>query len=330
MVSHDVWWAGVSSRSHIAYGVSWIREMLRREPGDVAVHMFNSRSFHTDEDISTEVIAAEIDDDRVSVDRWDGSKAPKGTKLWMLSTGAVGIKPWLRLAAKHPFRRRTVVVTDEGLGTYGNWKSRHAATLRQGGKDPQAALRTTAVQCATGLLTHIRWPLHVETSPGRWGLNKPVADEFRRAAPEPDRSGKRVAFLTQPWPEGGVMSQEQYAAHVDEVARAVAAAGMEFVVVPHPGEPAQRYARYSAASTSVLAEYSPVVLGATVIVGASSTAMLNVAAIHGVPAVRVGTPELTKLDQEMSDKQQSLLGQYAAPSLTPAELGRRLSQGFGR
>ncbi len=330
MVSHDVWWAGVMSRSHITYGVAWLRELLRREPGEVAVHMFPARSFHTSEEISTSLVAAELDDPRLTVDLWDGTKTPRSSRHWLISTGAVGIKPWLRLTATHPFKRLTVVVTDEGLGTYGNWKSRHDATLRQGGRDPQAALRTTAVECATALLTHIRWPLHVQTGSGRWGLNKPVADEFRRTAPAPDRSSARVVFLTQPWPEVGVISEEHYAAHVDDVARAVATAGLEFVVVPHPGEPAGRYARYGATPTSTLAEYNPLVLGARAIVGASSTAMLNVAAVHGVPALRVGTPELSRLDYEMAPDQQSLLGQYAAPSVTPDGLGRRLAQGFGR
>lgn len=330
VVRHDVWWAGVMSRSHIPYGVAWLRELLRRESGEVALHMFPSRSFHTSEEISTSLVAAELDDPRITVYRWDGAKAPRSSNHWLLSTGAVGIKPWLRLTAKHPFKRLTVVVIDEGLGTYGNWKSRHDATLRQGGKDPQAALRTTAVEGATRLLTHIRWPLHVQTSPGRWALNKPVADEFRRIAPAPDRSSDRVVFLTQPWPEVGVISEVRYAAHVEYVARAVKSAGLDFVVAPHPGEPAGRYARYETTPTSTLAECNPLVLGAKAIVGASSTAMLNVAAIHGVPALRVGTQDLSRLDYEMAPNQRSLLGQYAAPSVTAAELGRRLSQGFGR
>lgn len=329
MVTHVVWWAGVASRAHLTYGISWIRELLRREPGSVELRMLGTRTFFGGDEITPDDVAGIIADAAVTVTSGLGGKAPKGAKPWLLSTGAVGIKPWLRIKARHLTRRVTVVVTDEGIGTYGNWRSRHQAMGRQGVPEPWRTIRTTAVEGATKLLTDERWATHVRSGK-KWGLNKQVGDEFRAAAPKPDDHPGRVVFLSQAWPELGVLDEAKYAQHLDEVARAVQLAGREFVVLPHPGEPKERHERYAVEGPQVLAEFHPVALGAEVLVGASSTAMLNLAAVHGIPAIRVGTPELTKLDHDLAPGQASLLGQYAAPSLSPVEFGRRLSQGLGR
>lgn len=326
-MTHVVVWAGVSSRTHLVYGASWIRELARREPGAITVELMDSRTFFGAEAI-TPAVVADLLPENMTVTTWQGERAPRDAKLWMLSVGAVGIKPWLKLRSLHPFRRFPVIVTDEGLSTYGNWTARRQAGQRQGVREPWLSIRTTAVESATSMLTTTRWPLHVETGSG-WGLNKSAAQEFRRLAPAPDPVARTV-FLSQPWPELGVLSEERYLAHVDEVARASAAAGLEFTVLPHPGEPRGRFDRFGVSPATDLAEFNPVALGARVLTGASSTAMLNLAAIHGIPAARVGTPELADLDRKLAPGQASLLSHYATPSLTPGEFGRRLSQGFGR
>ena len=56
-------------------------------------------------------------------------------------------------------------------------------------------------------------------------------------------------------------------------------------------------------------------------VGSTSTGMLNVAAIHGVPTMRVGTQELDLLDRQLSPEQASRwLGVPVARPMTLAEL----------
>jgi hypothetical protein len=327
VVNHTVVWAGVASRTHLVYGASWIRELARREDGEVAVEMMEGRMFFGDEALDPEVVASFLPDG-VSVRPWTGQPAEPDGELWLLSVGAVGIKPWLRLRAKNPTRRFSVVVTDEGISTYGNWRSRREAHKRQGVREPWRTVRTSAVELATMTLATSRWPLHVQTDDG-WALNKPAADEFRRLAPEPDRA-ERAVFISQPWPELGVMDESEYVHHVDDVARASRAAGLEFVVVPHPGEPEARFAHLSVTDGHTMAELNPVALGARVLAGASSTAMLNLAAIHGIPAVRVGTPQLADLDRRLAPRQATLLSRYATPSLSPEAFGRRLSQGFRR
>lgn len=326
-MKHVVVWAGVASRTHLVYGASWIRELVRREPGGVRVELMDSRTFFGAEAITPAVVGDLLPAD-VTVTAWQAERVPKDSKLWLLSVGAVGIKPWLKLRALHPARRIPVVVTDEGLSTYGNWAARRQAGRRQGVQEPWLTLRTTAVEAATLALATSRWSLHVETDRG-WSLNKPAAELFRELAPAPERRG-RVVFLSQPWPELGVLRESQYLDHVDDVARAAARAGLGFVVMPHPGERAGRFSHHEVPPKVDLAEFSPVALGAQVLAGASSTAMLNVAAIHGVPAARVGTPELADLDRRLAPRQASLLAHYATPALSPEDFGRRLSQGFGR
>lgn len=326
MVNHTVVWAGVASRTHLVYGASWIRELTRQQPGDVTVEMMGSRTFFGDEAI-TPAVVADLLPDHVTVVPWSNAATPKDRQLWMLSVGAVGIKPWLRLHAKNPGRRFEVIVSDEGLGSYGNWFSRREAHRRQGVNEPWRSVRTSAVETATWALTSTRWPLHVETTKG-WALNKPAADEFRRLAPEPEVAD-RVVFISQPWPELGIMDESEYLHHIDDVARASRAAGLGFVVLPHPGEPRGRFDHLEVAGGAEMAECNAVALGAKLLAGASSTAMLNLAAIHGIPAVRVGTPQLADLDRKLAPRQASLLSRYAAPSLSPEAFGRRLSQGLG-
>lgn len=327
MVNHVVVWAGISSRTHLIYGVSWIRELLRREPGHVQVQLMGSRLFFGDEAVTPQSVL-DLMPEGVDVINWRADITPAATKLWMLSVGAVGIKPWVRLRQTHPFRRFPVIIIDEGIGTYGSWSSRRQAYRRQGGSEPWSTIRTTAVEGATALLGTSRWPLHL-VSNGGWALNKPVADEFRRLAPEPC-VGNRVVFLSQPWPELGVVDESAYRAHVDEIREATLTAGLEFAILPHPGEDPARYDKQDLVDSLAMAELNPEVLGAKLIVGASSTALLNVAAIHHVPAWRLGMPELDELDRRLAPRQASLLAHYASPAMIPAEFGRKLTQSFGR
>lgn len=322
MVNH-VFWAGVANKSHLYYGFSWLRELLSRESERVELHMMGARSFFTAEEITCDEIATILDDPGFTVTQWDGSPAPRSDRIWMLSTGAVGIKPWLRLREVHRLRRIPVIVSDEGLGSYGNWKARWQAMARQGVGEPHRTLRTFAVAVATATLTTRRWPLHLHTSSG-WVLNKPAAAEFRRHAPTISPY-PRAVFLSQPWVEMGFLSEDRYLQHIDCIAQNVLAHDLDFAVLPHPGEDQTRYRHWQVHAPTSLAEFNPVALSARVLLGASSTAMVNLASLYGISAMRVGTPELLQLDEKLTKHQASLLNQYVAPSVNEEDFGRRLS-----
>lgn len=304
MVSHHVWWTGLASRAHLIYGASWLRQL----DGDVSVSLFPFRTFLDAPELTLDDVREAVPD-RVAVESWDpAAPVPAADRRALLSVGAVGIKPWLQLRRKLGTARLPVVITDEGFGSYGDWSSRRDAWARQGVKEPWRSVRTAAVTTASALLTSRRWLLYRQVRRD-WRLNPPVAEEFRRYARRSHADGGAV-FLTQPWPELGVMSEQRYLAHIREVADACADAGLRFTIHPHPAERPERYEDWAVHRLQELAELDEQSVNATVLLGATSTAMLNVAAIHGVPAMRVGFPELPGLEQTHSNRQQSLLEHY--------------------
>ncbi|BDZ58890.1 hypothetical protein [Barrientosiimonas endolithica] len=52
--------------------------------------------------------------------------------------------------------------------------------------------------------------------------------------------------------------------------------------------------------------------------------MLNLAAVHGVPAVRVGVPGRPDLDTNLSSQQTSLLDQFLGPVVPDDAVHERL------
>lgn len=318
-MTRRVFWCGVASRAHVLYGSSW----LRQQPRPTAVTLFPPRRFLDGPGLTIDDVRALLPDD-IPVTVWaDGTALNPGEEPWCLSVGAVGLKPWLQLRRAVGARRMPVVVTDEGLGSYGNWTSRRTAWKREGVRDPWLSVRTSAVLGATAVLASRRWRLHLHR-PSGWELNQPVADEFRRHVSRSQAQG--AFFLSQPWPELGVVSEERYLAHIDAVATACEEVGLPFSVHPHPVEPEGRYSRWTVARVVDLAELEPSVVNAAVLLGTSSTAMLNLAAIHRVPAVRVGTPELMALDRELSTSQATLLQNYTGGFVGVRELASTLRE----
>ena len=65
---------------------------------------------------------------------------------------------------------------------------------------------------------------------------------------------------------------------------------------PHPSESPARYRGFVLMGGSGPAELDREVTEASVVVGSNSTALLNLAAVHGTRAVRVTAPELSPLE----------------------------------
>lgn len=318
-MTQRVFWCGIASRAHLVYGAAWIRTLT----GPVRVTVFPTHSF-------LDAASVGIDDVRsmlpvgVVVDEWrDDPALHDGEHPTLLSVGAVGLKPWLTLRRTIGPRRLPVIVTDEGLGSYGNWVSRRQAWAREGVREPWLSVRTAAVTAGSALLTSHRWRLH-EPRPGGWWLNPAIADEFRRHATRTEADGGAV-FLSQPWPELGVMPEAAYLRHVERLAEASMRAGLGFTVHPHPAEDPGRYAAWPVHTSHGLAELDPQTVNASVLLGASSTGMLNVAAVHGVPAMRVGPVEVATLERHLTPRQRSLLEHYLGRPVDEGQWTSRLS-----
>jgi hypothetical protein len=129
-----------------------------------------------------------------------------------------------------------------------------------------------------------------------------------------------VVFLTQPWVDHGLISESDYLAHLAAVAERVEDAGMEFRIRPHPTEPDGRYSRFGVLPTGRPAELDPEVLRARLLLGETSTALLNLAAVHGLSAARVIGPLAGVNSIALSDVQAALFRQFVPTSVTLAEL----------
>lgn len=322
--------SGVRNRTHLVYVASWVRRLLATRAGAVVVRSLGTGGFLGRTTVTAEDVAGFLPDDpRLTVVTGPdpAALAPGAAVDWVyLAVGAPGIKPWARMVARRPLHRPRVVVVDEGLGTYGTWRTRRDAWVRQGGGRVWPTVRALAVSTAVARLTDERWALYVRDGrpTGRWRVNPPVADEFRRRVPVPGRRTDTAVYLAQPWVALGLLAADDYRAHLAQIGAAAAAAGLDFVVRPHPADPDDLYRGLPVAVGHGPAEMDPQVVAARVALGSTSTALLNLAALYGTTAVRVRHPRLDHLDHELGPDQRSLLEQFVPASADPADLAALL------
>lgn len=322
-----VFLSGVQSVTHLVYASSYLRQLIADTGSsitlvDLGIGQFLGRANVTAEDLR-EVLG---DDPKLTVVRAQGSirwRSEPGERCIYIGVGAPGIKPYLRLRSAQPFRRVHVVVIDDGIGSYGNWSTRRDAMRRQGGREPWSSIRALAVGAARGVLTNERWALFRRVN-NEWVVDDRVAATFRTGVTFPDRRASVCVFLSQPWVDLGLITEAAYLAHVRELASVCRSAGLDFQLRPHPAEPAQRYAEFQVTRRPGPAELDPNIAGAALVVGATSSALLNVSALYGTPAFRVVPPELADLDRQLSPGQRSLLSSFLPVARPVAALSEML------
>ena len=301
--------AGLASRTHLVYAASYLRHLLRRTTGPVEVVARPTGGFRGRTPLTDAEVTAGLPHDPLLTAVPAAAERRPGARTVLLSVGVPGIKPYLRLLADER-RPPWVVVCDEGLGTYGSLGTRHAALRREGSAEPKASIVAAARTGADRGLTDQRWRLYVRDRRQGWQIEPDVAEEFRRAL---TRSGtpRRVAvYLTQPWVELGLLSADAYRRHLDAVAASCRSAGLRLQVRPHPVEEPGRYAGLDLITGPVPAELDARVVDASAVLGGPSTALLNLAAVHGVPAIWLRLPETRALEAAMSERQRSLLSAF--------------------
>lgn len=321
--------SGVRSRTHLLHVASYVRHLLATRIGEVVVHSLGTAGFLGRTTVTAEDVVAFLPEHprlTVHTDPAPAALAPGRHAEWIyLAVGAPGIKPWLRMAAHQPRHRPHVVVVDEGLGTYGTWRTRRDAWVRQGGGRVWPTVRALAVSGATGLLTDERWPLYRRLpGGGPWQVHEPVAEEFRRRVPVPAQRADRAVYLAQPWVAMGVLGAEDHRRHLAAVERAVRTAGLDFVIRPHPADPDDSYRGMPVAVGTGPAELDPEVVGSRVALGTTSTALLNLAALYDMAALRVQHPSLAHLDDGLGPDQRSLLDRFLPRTVVPEQLAGTL------
>lgn len=311
--------AGLASRTHLVYAASYLRHLMRRTTGPVEVVARPSGGFRGRTPLTDADVRAGLPRDPLLTHVAPGEPPRPGTRAVLLSVGVPGIKPYLRLlAGEH--RRVWVVVSDEGIGTYGNLGTRRAALRREGGAEPWASVVAAARTGADRLLTDQRWRLYDRRGRGGWHVREEVADEFRRAVMRSGTPRRTAVYLTQPWVELGLISAAEYRRHLDAVAEACASAGLGLQVRPHPVEDPRAYAELDLITGALPAELDARVVDAAVVLGGPSTALLNLAAVHGVPTIWLRLPEVAALEAGMSGAQRSLFGAFVPLRATAREL----------
>lgn len=311
---------GVRSRTHLVHVSAYLRDALQ-EGEDLDVGYLIGGRFLGHATVEARDIARFLPDDprlRVQlverIDDW----APGGD-LAYVAVGAPGIRPWLQLRRRAGRARIRVVVTDEGIGTYGTWRTRHDAWRRQGACEPWCAVRTTAVRVADRALTTQRFAMYAKSHD--WALDPRIAAEFRSRVCADDGAGAdRVVLLTQPWVEVGALPEAAYLAHVDQIRERVRADGRRLVVRPHPSEDPARYDDFETLTGDLPAELDGRVIGSAAVVGGTSTALLNCAALHGMEARRLVVPGLEHLEDRLGADQRSLMRRYLPAAVPVADL----------
>jgi len=329
-VGRTVVLTGVTSVTHLVYAASWLRSQLS---SGASIDLYVRRPgtlFGVTRVGQPELESYLPRHERLRIREGDHPAYDNGgdSRVTLLSVGAPGLRSCATLV-RRGLGRPHVVVVDEGIGSYGDVHTRLAAYRRVGGSGPWPVVRAAAVAGAHRLLTAERWTTYRrrEDGAGGWEVNASVAAEFARHVTGDPSPARTAVYLTQPWPELGVMAVDDYLAHLDQVAEACRTAGLSLVVHPHPADDASRYRGYEVRRTGRPVELDRFVTTADVVIGSNSTALLNVTALEGVRAVRVTPPGTQALEDALSVDQRELLDHFLPPFVTPAQLARALAPG---
>lgn len=323
--------AGLSSRSHLVYAASYVRHLLGRTSGPVEVVARPSGGFRGTNPLTAGDVGRAFPEDPLLSYVHPGTPRRPGSRTVLLSVGVPGIKPYLGLL-RGERRPAWVVVCDEGIGTYGDFGTRLAALRREGTRTPRASLVAGARTTADVVLTDQRWNLYVRDRSAHdgWRVEQEVAGEFLRHVSRSGTPRRAAVYLTQPWVELDLVTEASYLAHLEAVERACSASGLKLEVRPHPVEDPGRYAGLPLITGQAPAELDHRVVDASVVLGGASTALLNLAAVHGVPAIRVSLRETDKLDAAMNSRQASLFAAFVPQRSSASDLAPLLARALNR
>lgn len=314
--------AGVRSRTHLVYAASWLRAQATRGHDAEHVGVLPTGDFLGQPRVSaadSTLLLGSATRGTVVTDAGLASVgSATGARVTLLCIGAPPVRLLLpAIAASRQIPR--IVVVDEGLGSYGDTATRRAAYRRNGGSRAWSLVRAGTVSLGRRVLTSEEWLTYDQTHRG-WSLNEDVADEFRHRVTGDSPPPRTAVLLTQPWPQLGVIDEPAYLAHLEKVRLACSTAGLHLTLRLHPADAAERYTGFRVATSTSPAEMDRGVIDAAVVMGASSTALLNIAAFYGTRCVRVQPPELAPLEAQLGPRQRSLLDAYLPAAVGPEQL----------
>lgn len=319
---------GVKSRSHLLYVASYLRTRLAQSTQTrLLVSVLPTAAFLAADTVGIDDVRELLPADaRITVtDDFPGWRFQDGAEAVYVSVGAPGMRALSNIRRADPRRRVHVVVTDEGIGTYGSFATRRDAMRRQGVSALAASLKAGIVVTSARLFTSERWAAYVRSA-GAWSVSDPVAGEFARHLPADVRPGRTdlAVVLTQPFVDLGLVDEDSYLAYVEALCAAAREAGLRPVVRAHPAERRERYDHLDVLAGRGTAELDPAVVTASVVMGGPSTALVNLAAMEGVRVLWVSEPSLTALDTDVSKHQREIFDTFLGPRIPLAALSEYL------
>jgi hypothetical protein len=319
-----VYLSGVASRTHVLYAASYLRHLLASGAPHVVVVSLGLRPFLGEHRVSEDDVRGLLpDDERLEVVTGLPPAEPGGEDRVYLAIGSPGLKPLARLRLQHPGRRLRVVVVDEGLGSYGTWRTRRDAWRREGHAAWWATTRALVVEAGRRALTDERWALYRHTR-GGWVVDQAVAGALLPPADGEDRQPHAV-LLAQPFVQLGLLTDDETRELVVAVAAACQEAGLRLLLRPHPAEPTLATVEgVEVLPSTSPAEVDPMVRSARAALGTASTALLNIAALGLAPTVRLDVPGTRHSEAALSDTQREILATFLPRAVPVEELPRAL------
>lgn len=313
--------SGVRNRTHAVHVLSFVRSLVG-DGGSVVLADLDGGPFVGSEGTTAEWARFVADCPTVETVR----SLPNRSLDVYVAVGKVGLKPLSGIVRTLRRTPRRIVVTDEGLGSYGSIRSRFAALRRERPGRSLSVLSSVLGDLAAAGVHAVRWPAY-RCSDSGWSVHEPVRAEFARYRSHDWVAGSKrswVGYFTQPWPEVGVGSTAAHLGRAETLRERCAAFGHDLLIVPHPAEPSDRYADFHVLGSTKPAELEAGLSALRLAVGETSTALLNNAAWFGIPSARVAHGADGFCGAPLDDRQRSLMRHFVGDPVPFSALAARL------
>lgn len=314
--------SGVRSRTHVVYLTSYLR--TRAAAGEIELFDLDDSPLLSGANPSPEWTAF-TESCACSV---RGSTALVGGPDVYVAVGRPGIKPILRMAARRRLPGK-VVVTDEGIGSYGTSVARLGALVREGKSQPRAFATVLGGMFASTIVRSERWSTYLPRH-GGWEVNQRVRDEFvreRTVSWAPSDGGPWVGCLLQPWPELGVGTEADQLRGLAQLQRHCERNGTRLLVIPHPSEPSSRYTgKFEVLPSDRPAELEAGLDRLSLLIGETSTSLLHHRALFNLPAMRLDHTVGGLPVPPLHGSQRSLMRHFLGAPVCSAHIEREIER----
>ncbi|GMQ47865.1 polysialyltransferase family glycosyltransferase [Vibrio sp. 10N] len=201
-----------------------------------------------------------------------------------------------------------LVIIADGLGYYGDARSRFLATQRESDFSKLALFKTALNYYIKKVYDSLRNPKRFTIAEVKQNIvinndyTYSLKSVFDKVILEPQLKRPALIFVSQPLVKLGLMSQQAYDDHLDFLQRFADNKGLDFFIKPHPSE-IDDLRKYNIFNSPAIIEHAMYYeSNIKCVVGFSSTSLINIKLLYDVEVWR-----LDLLDASLSSKQNKLL-----------------------